>query len=109
MPSLVFCLACLILLVSFSLSHPEAPNTGDTAADAFRLEITSQDKDPNKRITREALRIQKTIDGETMDIKIKGHRKTITARAKTTLMNSKLEFNLPNLPGAANRNTRDMM
>ena len=73
----------------------------------FKPEVTGHDHDPLRRITREAVRIRKTMDGEERPVKIEDNlfseeeTKKIKNKplAKMTVMNSKREFFLPRMGG----------
>ena len=80
---------------------------------AFRREVVKRDRDPLRRILREALRIKKTIDGETMCLQNEDGEQeddgpTIKKeiQVKLKLLNSKREFFLPDMPTGEVMNVR---
>ena len=93
--------------------HPEYQITATSHEEAFKADIVTMDRDPNRRLAREAIRIQEALEGEivTMPLKKKDlpNHKNITVKAKVKLMNGKTEFNLPNLPGISTTNLKTKM
>ena len=74
----------------------------------FEMDIYNQDKDPVKRVVREAERIEKTLNGEQMPIyKDLKNKETVIVKATVNLLNSRREFFVPNLPSAAVTNVRN--
>ena len=73
----------------------------------FKMVVTSLDKDPLRRISREAIRIRDSLEGEEIIIefpkddltKAKKDKIKTDPKATVSLLNSKREFFLPRLGG----------
>ena len=71
------------------------------------MEVGCKDKDPMRRILREAIRIKDAMEGEEYKTRVveEGIEKEI--KAKLRLLNSKREFHLPTLGAPKVRNITD--
>ena len=76
----------------------------------FKMELINVDKDPNRRIVREAISIKHTLDGRKEIVKVKkGEDLEETEElVEAKLMNGKREFFLPCLTSGVG-NIRDKM
>ena len=63
----------------------------------FHMEVTSCDKDPLRRILREAIAIKDACEGEKMTIRMFKDDVEGEVQAKVMLLNSKREIHLPTL------------
>ena len=75
-------------------AHSEALMEEGGAASIYGMEVEPRDKDPMRRILREAIRIKKALGGEKMVINgFEGKKKEVNIK----LLNSKREFYLPSI------------
>ena len=75
-------------------SHPEALVEEGGAAALFGVKVEPRDKDPMRRVLREAIRIKRALGGEKMEIVGEGGEKKKVA---IHLLNSKREFYLSSI------------
>ena len=76
----------------------------------FKMEIIAKDRDPLRRILREAIRIRDVIEGEEIEIKkVNQDNLEEEIRVKLSLLNSKREFHLPTLGAYRANNITDQM
>ena len=77
-------------------NHPEVKNL---STKYFEMNITAVDKDPLRRIVREAVKIRETINGEEVKITVKKEDQEDEVSRKITLINGKREYFLPTIDG----------
>ena len=73
----------------------------------FKMDVVSKDRDPLRRILREAIRIRDVHEGEDLEVRTVENGIEKEIKARLMLLNSKREFHLPNLGAARVANIAD--
>lgn len=82
----------------FMWNHVSANHQADMNSlpgEIFKVEISGRDKDPLRRILREAIKIRSVLDGEVLEITENTENGELKVNAKLELLNSKREWFLP--------------
>ena len=79
---------------SFMWDHIAEKHGEETSGEDFRMELCKVDRDPMRRVLREAIRIKRAGDGEVMEIPDADGKMT---KVKITLLNDKREWFCPTI------------